>query len=185
VFGRFNPHKAVQAAGVILRAEGKRTTRLRLLKLLYIAERKCLQQTGRQLIGGKLVAMDHGPLHSDILDLINGVHRDEPLWSRYFTAHGPREVELTDEPEVGRLSKFETELLVGVSQMHEHCHDFALSELTHEFDEWAQSFHAGTSTPIPLELLVRTVCQPEYVEQVIQDMKDKAVFDEFFSESAA
>jgi uncharacterized phage-associated protein len=185
MYGRFNPRKAVQAAGVILRAEGKRTTRLRLLKLLYIAERKCLQKTGRQLIGGKLVAMDHGPLHSDILDLINGTHRDEPIWSRYFTAHGPREVELTDEPEIGLLSKYETELLTSVSQMHEHFHDYALSELTHEFDEWVQSFRDGTSTAIPLELLVRTVCQPEYAEQIIQDMRDKAVLDEFFSESAA
>ena len=185
MLGRFNPQKAIQAAGVILRAEGKRTTRLRLLKLLYLAERKCVAETGRRLIGGKLVAMKNGPLHSDVLDLINGSHQSEPLWSKYFTAHGPREVALTDEPEVGRLSKYEIQTLTCIAEKHAALDDFAISELTHGFPEWRESFEDGESKVIPVELLVRSVCQAEHVEQIIQDMTNTAAFDEFFSESAA
>jgi len=183
MIARFNAEKAVQAVGVILRAEGKRMTRLRLAKLIYIAERKCVAETGRSLVGGKLVAMKHGPLHSDILDLINGNHRSEPLWSRYFTTRGPREIELTDEPEVGRLSRYEIALLNEVVARHEGLDDFELSELTHGFDEWIRSFRAGTSTVIPVEMLVQIV-HPEHAEEIVQEMKDMAVFDEFFSESA-
>jgi uncharacterized phage-associated protein len=181
---RFNPHKAVQAAGVILRAEGKRTTRLRLLKLLYIAERKCLAETGRQLIGGKLVAMDHGPLHSDVLNLINGIHPNEPLWSKYFSAHGPREVELTDEPDVGRLSQYEIELLNRMSEMHASMNDYCLSMATHGFQEWVDAFRPGTSTTIPIRMIVEQACGAEQADEIVQAITDRAVFDEFFSESA-
>lgn len=129
--------------------------------------------------------MKHGPLHGDVLDLIKGSHRDEPLWSRYFTAHGSRELELADEPEVGRLSKYEIDLLMQVVELHERFDDFELSELTHGFEEWIDFFRPETSTVIPVESLVQSVCKPEHVEQIIQDMKDRAAFDEFFSESAA
>jgi uncharacterized phage-associated protein len=174
----------VQAAGVILRAEGKRITRLRLLKLLYIAERKCLAETGRQLIGGKMVAMDHGPLHCDILDLIKGRHPNEPLWSRYFSAHGPREVELTDEPDVGALSRYEIDLLNRVCELHAAIDDFDLSMATHGFAEWVETFRAGTSTTIPTRLLVERACGGEFADEIVRGINEKAAIDEFFSESA-
>jgi uncharacterized phage-associated protein len=181
MINRFNPEKAVQAAGVVLRAEGKRITRLRLLKLLYIAERKCLAETGRQLIGGKLVAMDHGPLHSDILDLINGRHPSEAVWSKFFSALGPREVQLTDEPDVGRLSRYEIDLLNHIVEMHAAMDDFDLSMVTHGFPEWAKTAQEGTSTVIPIELLVEEICGAESAGEVLEGINDRAVFDEFFS----
>ena len=102
---RFDAEKAVQAAGVLLRNEGKRMSRLRLLKLLIIADRRCLKETGRPILGSKVVAMDNGPLHSDVYDLIKGEHASEPLWSRYIAKAGKQDVVLEDEPPVGRLSR--------------------------------------------------------------------------------
>lgn len=55
--------KAIQAVGVLLRREGKRASRLRLLKLLYIADRISLQKTGTPILGSKVVALKHGPVH--------------------------------------------------------------------------------------------------------------------------
>jgi len=49
--------KAIQATAVLLRQEGKRASRLRLLKLLYIADRNALQKTGSPILGSKIVAM--------------------------------------------------------------------------------------------------------------------------------
>ena len=64
--------KAVQAAAVLLRNEGTKMTRLRLLKLLLIADRKSIKEMGVPILGSKIVAMDNGPLHSEIYDLIKG-----------------------------------------------------------------------------------------------------------------
>ena len=85
---RFDATKAVQAAAVLARLEGKRVSRLRLLKLLYIADRESLRQRGSPLLGSKAVAMDNGPLHSDVYDVIKGTHSASPKWSRYFTNYG-------------------------------------------------------------------------------------------------
>ena len=87
MFLKFNTEKAIQVAGVLLREEGKSMTRLRLLKLLLIADRQSLRETGRPILGSRIVAMDNGPLHSDVYDLIKGAHNSAPAWSAYFTNH--------------------------------------------------------------------------------------------------
>ncbi len=44
MFCHFDPDKAIQAAAVVMRYHGKRISRLRLLKLLYIADRTALRK---------------------------------------------------------------------------------------------------------------------------------------------
>src|ERR1035438_319872 len=103
---RLDVEKAIQAGGGILRREGKQVSRLRLLKLLYIADRESLKRTGSAILGSKIVALRHGPLHSEILDLVRGNHYQEAQWSRHFHNVG-QTVVLDVEPETGKLSRFE------------------------------------------------------------------------------
>jgi uncharacterized phage-associated protein len=44
----------------------------RLLKLLYVADRECLRETSRPIVGGRYIATARGPLHRTLLDLVNG-----------------------------------------------------------------------------------------------------------------
>lgn len=48
----FNFEKALQAAGVVLGEHHGRMKSIRLLKILYIADRELLAETGRTLTGG-------------------------------------------------------------------------------------------------------------------------------------
>jgi uncharacterized phage-associated protein len=41
---------------------------MRLLKLLYIAERETLGRTGRPIVGGPVTAMERGPVLLEVLD---------------------------------------------------------------------------------------------------------------------
>ena len=85
MFFRCKTEKAIQAAAVLLRlAADRRMSYLRLLKLLYIADRESLKRSLRPIIGSRPVAMKEGPLHSEVLDLVKGRHVDEPLWSEYI-----------------------------------------------------------------------------------------------------
>jgi uncharacterized phage-associated protein len=78
---RFDSQKAIQAIGVILRNHPHTwASKLRILKLLYIAERESIQETGHPIIGSRVVAMDHGPLHSRVLEMINGADISEPIF---------------------------------------------------------------------------------------------------------
>jgi uncharacterized phage-associated protein len=180
----FDAEKAVQIAAVILRNEGKRISRLRLLKLMLIADRDCLKRTGRPMLGSKIVAMNNGPLHSDVYDLIKGTHKDEAMWSRYIRKSGPRDVVLADEPDVGKLSKHEIELLNEVSDRHMQMDDWELSEATHSFAEFQDHFRKDTSVPIPLEDIIDAVNRGPDKEAILADLKDDLAWDRYFENLA-
>ncbi len=180
---RLDVEKAIQAVGVLLRREGKRATRLRLLKLLYIADRESLKKTGSTILGSKIVAMRHGPLHSEILDLIRGNHIQEPAWSRYFHNVGVN-VLLDVEPETGKLSRYEIELLISVVDARIALDDYDLAVETHGFEEWLKVYtdpEVNTSRSIPMELLIDSVGRSTDKAAILQDMKDSEAFDHLFA----
>jgi uncharacterized phage-associated protein len=180
---RLDVDKAIQAVGVLLRREGKEASRLRLLKLLYIADRIALRNTGAPILGSKIVAMKHGPLHSEILDLINGDHVDEPKWSRHFRSSG-RNIVLEDEPGVGKLSRQEIELLNEVVDARINLTDWDVADETHGFEEWQKTYpdpRENTSRPIPIELVIDAVGRSADKEAILQDMRDSEAFDQFFA----
>jgi uncharacterized phage-associated protein len=180
---RLDIGKTIQAVGVLLRREGKRASRLRLLKLLYIADRIALEKTGSPILGSQIVAMRHGPVHSAVFDLIKGVHIDEPAWSRHFRNVG-RDVVLEEEPEVGKLSRYEIELLNQVVDQRIDLSDWDVAEETHGFEEWQKSYpdpSENTSRPIPLEFLIDAVGRGADKAEIVQDMNDSEAFQRFFA----
>ena len=66
MYFRFSIQKTIQAVGVLLRLARGRMGRLRLLKLLYIADRESLREFHRPIIGSRTVAMKNGPLHNEV-----------------------------------------------------------------------------------------------------------------------
>src|SRR5436190_24334529 len=70
-----NVLKTAQAAAVLIRAEcATGMNYMRVLKLLYIADRECLRRYGRVITGDRAVATKRGPVLSVSLDLIKGEH---------------------------------------------------------------------------------------------------------------
>jgi hypothetical protein len=183
---RLNVEKAIQAAGVVLRAEGKRASRLRLLKLLYIADRESIRRTGAPILGSRLVGMQHGPLHSEILDLINGNHIGEPSWSRHFHNVGQL-IEMDEEPATGKLSRFDIALLKEVVEGRANLSDYDIAVETHGFQEWLAVYPRGenTSRPIPVDLLIDAVGRGQDKASILQDMTDASVYDRFFGGTSA
>ena len=80
---RFDFEKSLQAAAYLLHLEEGRMSYLRLLKLLYIAERELLAQKATLLTGDIYKAMEHGPVLSHIFDLIKGKGSQSMEWERY------------------------------------------------------------------------------------------------------
>src|SRR5262245_25785120 len=124
---RFNFDKTLQAASVLLELDGDRMGRIRLLKLMYIADRELLAETGRPLTGDRAVAMQHGPVLSHVYDLIKGEAARAGEWSRFIHSDGYA-VELRDEPGRGELSRREVEKLIEVSNRYREVDDWTLSE---------------------------------------------------------
>jgi uncharacterized phage-associated protein len=153
---RTSIEKKIQAVGVLLRAEDDRADRLRLLKLLYIADREALKDRGAPIVGGRVVAMDHGPLHSEVYDLIKGEHECEPEWSEFFAEDGNK-VRLRRDPGRMELSAYEIEKLNEVSNRFRLSDTWQVANETHGFPEYVASYSEGTSRTIPLEKILAAV----------------------------
>ena len=136
--------KVAQASAVLLKTEpGRRMSRLRLLKLLYVADRESLAERARPITGDRVCAMDHGPVLSQIYDLIKGKDYLAPRWERYFRRIGKRDVRLIQDPGVGKLSRHEIGKLQDVSRRLEEYDDWAVAEYTHTFEEWKKNRPPG------------------------------------------
>ena len=146
---RFDFHKTLQASGVLLSLDANRMAYVRLLKLLYIADREWLAEAGRTITGDEAVAMKNGPVLSRVYDLIKGVAPRTDDWGD-FIRKADYSVELKKDPGRGKLSKGEIEKLTEVADRYRAMDDWELSEHTHEFPEWRNHYQARRQHPDPM-----------------------------------
>jgi uncharacterized phage-associated protein len=181
VFFRIDTRKAIEAAATLLRLAPHRIMgRKRLLALLYIADRESLKRTGRPIIGGRLVAMDYGPIHSEVYDLIKGAHSEQAEWSSHFQNEAYL-VTLAHDLGPSALSRREINLLNEVSSERLGKDDFDIARETH-FEEWEKNHQEGTSTAIPLEHLIDAVGRSKDKDAILRDAEEKTFFDKMFAE---
>ena len=163
---RFDLEKAIQASRELLRLEGKPMGRLRLLKLLYAANRRCIRQTGFPMLMARAVAMDNGPLHSEVLDAINGqYHR----WGEFFRNEGDL-VCAIGEPGTERLSDFDADALRIEWESFGPYDDATIIVMLHSLPEYIANYRAGTSTTIPLESILDAVGRGSDVATIIDSL---------------
>ena len=174
----FNITKTIQASAVLLKADPNHSmSRLRLLKLLYIADRESLTERARPITGDYPVAMDHGPVLSNTYNLIKGEDYNAPQWEKYIQSRG-RDAILVSEPCVGDLSKYEIAKLHSVEERFRNCNHWDIAEYTHCFEEWTKNMpQKGSCKTIPIEdILAATGTLP---------LKDKIAADSAAEASAA
>jgi uncharacterized phage-associated protein len=164
------PKKTIQAIGVLFRADGvDRMNYMRVLKLLYIADREALKEVGRPIVGGPVMAMERGPVLDEVYEFIKGSHRQMPLWDEYLNKEHYA-LHLLKSADVGQLSKYEIRKLQEVAQRHADHDEWALSRLTHDFPEWRKNAHGTSSRPIPLRDTLEAVGQErDAVEKIIDE----------------
>lgn len=174
---RFHLTKTLQAAGVLLRAHPFHVmSGLRLLKLLYIADRESLRETGAPITGDRAIAMKHGPVPSETYELLKGAHPRAGEWSEHFESIG-YDVRLAKEPGAGRLSRYEIEKLNEVAREWEDEWDWAVAESTHEFEEWQRNAPGRSSRPIPVEHILEAVGRQGDIEDIRKDAEAAAFMD--------
>ncbi|MDQ3624138.1 MAG: Panacea domain-containing protein [Verrucomicrobiota bacterium] len=135
---RFNERKATQAAAHLLRLRGGPMSYLKLIKLLYLADREALLRWGRPISTDRYVSMDRGPVLSRVLDLTtNGEDPGTPsIWVSSITEPRNYEVELKGDAGDDELSEAEIQLLDQVFAQHGKMSRWDLVKLTHALPEW-------------------------------------------------
>ncbi len=175
---RFHFERTLQSSAYLLRLDGKRMSSRRLLKLLYIADREWLAETGESVTGDRAEAMKHGPVLASVHGLIKGQGSKAGLWDDCIHTEGYA-VELVADPGRGELSKGIVAKLAEVTERYRNLDDSELSDLTHGFPEWA-AHHAGGSPSIPWQDILLAQGKPEMVEIVRRDGAARQVFDDVF-----
>lgn len=151
----FNEAKATQAAGFLLHLRGGRMHYMKLIKLLYLADRTALLQWGRPITTDRWVSMDKGPVVSRIYTLIS----EEPapgetsVWRNHIERSSTYEVRLASPVPDDELSRAETALLRKIFEEHGHRNRFDLVKMCHRLPEWTDP--QGTSIPIHARDILR------------------------------
>lgn len=158
---RFNEKKATQAAARFLNLANGRMNYMKLIKMLYIADREALLRWGRPITTDVYFSMKHGPVLSEILDLIDEGPNPilgETFWSRHISKED-YDVSLKADPSDDQLSEAEEELINEIFGKLGHLDKWKLVDIAHGFPEWqdpegssiridyADILKAGNKTP--------------------------------------
>lgn len=149
----FNERKAAQVAAWFLRKQGGRMPHLKLIKLMYLADRQSLDEYGFSITGDLAVSMPHGPVLTMTLDLINGdVESGRDGWEAWISDRADYEVALRERErdELDELSEADVGVLDQVWRRFGAMTKWQIRDYTHDHcPEWQDP--QGSSNPIPYE----------------------------------
>ncbi len=82
----FDINKAAQTAHFFISRAGAEIEILKLVKLICLADRLSLEKRKIPVMGGSFYSLKHGPVTSEILDLIHdGTRSGDSPWERLIT----------------------------------------------------------------------------------------------------
>jgi uncharacterized phage-associated protein len=174
----FREDKAAQAAAMFLKLRGGTMSYLKLMKLLYLAEREAFLRLGRPIMFDGCVSMDHGPVLSGTLNLINGAARTSGAWEMAISIPSQHEVSLNVDPGNDKLSEAEDQIIKEVFDQHGAKSRWELCDFTHTLSEWQNP--KGSSIRIDYREILRAGGKTEgEIESIMDDIEGLAMLDKY------
>jgi uncharacterized phage-associated protein len=141
--------------------------KLKILKLLYLADKRHLLETGRPILGDRYSCMPYGPVPSQTYNIINDVMAGDPdmrpanetAFAEYFDIdRSPTHATLVGKkaPDLDLFTPFELSILDEVIDTYGAKSGVQLSDMLHKDPIWTTSAkklpHPKSSVEIPWEL---------------------------------
>lgn len=167
---RFDEAKATQAAAFILKLRGGQMHYLKLIKLLYLADREALIRWGIPITTDRYVSMDNGPVLSNVLNLITE-EVPKPIWSKFISAPlGEYEVRLLQDAPTDRLSQAEENLLHEIYEQYGYRNRWDIvNNVMHKLPEWTNP--EGSSVPISVREIMEGAGEDEQeIKAVVKEL---------------
>jgi len=155
----FNRRKAIQAVAFLLKLkhDSARTDNyMRVLKLLYFADRESIRETGSPITGDRFVAMKHGPTLSYLLEFVNQQRFDNAEWDEYIERI-EYEIRLVKDPGNSELSRYEINLLKKIWDENRNLGDFDIADKSEQLSEWKENDPGNSSRFIPLKDVLKAL----------------------------
>ena len=128
----FNFKKTIQAAAYLLSGRAaSRDNYMRVLKLLYLADRASLARRGVPISGDTPWAMERGPVPGRAYDLIKGSDPQAQEWSAFIIRDG-YDIAKVREPGNMELSRAEINVLEEVAEHFRGLDKWAMVDRCHK-----------------------------------------------------
>jgi len=168
----YREDKATQAAARLLRLAGGTLNHMKLIKLLYLADRQALVTFGRPITFDWYASMPHGPVLSFTLDKINDSAPPDgaSYWHRFISERRDHEVALLGDMPRDQLSPAEEQLLDEVWREFGRLNQWELRDYSHTLPEWRDP--RGSSLPIEIQdILLGEGFSEDDAREVLETLK--------------
>lgn len=162
----YNARKAAQAAAYYALKAGGEINVLKLVKILYLTEREFMIRYDDPMFYDRFVSMDHGPVPSITLNLINGLNESED-WSEFLSGRSGHDIGVANDnisvDSLDELSRADIDVLADLWEKFSGFNRYQLRDYTHKYcPEWEDPH--GSSTPIPHERVFKFLDKEDSAE---------------------
>lgn len=166
----FDEMKATQAACYLLTLNAGQMNYMKMIKLLYLADRKFITDWNNTITTDSYVSMDNGPVTSKIYDLIKASKTDNGSYWASLIQTDEYNVVLKKEPaEYDRLSPMEMEVIEEINNKFSSYREWDVVDFCHKnLKEWQDP--SGSTIPITIEDIIRVVKPEKEVNESIEEM---------------
>lgn len=168
----YNSRKAAQIAAFFTMREGGNIPVLKVVKLIYLAEREFMAAFDASMLRDQLVSMEHGPVSSITLNRINGAGDDGGKWAEFITDRSFHRISLAKADltadDLDELSRAELRTLDKTWDQFGHMDQWEIRDYTHyHCPEWEDPDFS--SNPIPYSRVFKFLGKenPEELERRI------------------
>lgn len=152
---QFNAEGALQASAYLLSRLGGTSDKIKLMKLLYLADRDHFLAHGRPITGDVQYALPHGPVPSCTLNLLSGQDAEQNDFVFRHIESTNRTFNLVCDPGATCLGETDRAVLDAVLAKYGKLHTGAIRNLTHKLPEYVECEVEGSSAPIPYEVILK------------------------------
>lgn len=162
---KFDELRTVQACAILMKPTVGPENYTKLLKLLYLADRRSILETGGPITGSSMVSMANGPVLSEVYDCIKG----EPsgsIWDAHIARIGHYNVALLKNPGDSELSDYDVMVLQGLAEKHRRDNYSRMITIVHGLPEWRHPKPAKVATLRPTDILLAEGESPEVISAI-------------------
>jgi len=156
----FKEKRSTQAAAFLIKRNDNSLNYMKLIKLLYLADREALTRWQESITGDRYFSLSKGPIVSAILDkIVDPPDPNNPdYWSSAITKtdHDPYAVTVIKDVGTDELSAREIELLESIDDFFKSYSQWDMVEYCHTYlPEWKDP--GNTRLPITIEDIFEVV----------------------------
>jgi uncharacterized phage-associated protein len=181
-FPGFSEQKVTEAVCYLLHLAGGKMYYLKLLKLLYFADRLAFAEWERPITYDSYVSMDHGPVLSTTFDLIRDrADISGDFWRAHITEKNYQVALIGEAPKIKKLSPAEIDVLNRVYRQYGNFDRFELARISHKLPEYKEPH--GSSLPITYrDILAALGNSQKEIERIDSELRDEASIDALFGD---